>query len=277
MCFAFVVLNEFERAVVFRLGKVSGGPRGPGIIRIIPCIDKVTKLDMRTYSFDVAPQEILTKDSVTVAVDAVVFYRVNDPLKAIVQVADFRESTELLAATTLRNVLGTRDLSQLLSDREAISASMRAGLDHATEPWGIEVERVEIKDVRLPEQLQRAMAAEAEATREAKAKIITAEGEIKAAQALREASNLLTDNPTALQLRYLQALNSVSAEKNSTIVFPFPMEFLRGFMKGSPGWRSSSPRAIAAPPGYHHAGTDTKQTKGTDSDSYVEGTACCYV
>ncbi|KAJ8731846.1 hypothetical protein PYW08_014576 [Mythimna loreyi] len=228
----FVVLNEFERAVVFRFGKVSGGPRGPGIIRIIPCIDKVTKIDMRTFSFDVDPQEILTRDSVTVTVDAVVFYRVKDPIKAVVEVANYRESTQLLAATTLRNVLGTRDLSQLLSDREAISSSMRTGLDQATDPWGVEVERVEIKDVSLPEQLQRAMAAEAEATREAKAKIITAEGEIKASKALKEASNILMDNPMALQLRYLQALNSVSAEKNSTIIFPFPMDFLKAFMGG---------------------------------------------
>ncbi|XP_045764237.1 mechanosensory protein 2-like isoform X5 [Maniola jurtina] len=176
--------------------------------------------------------KVLTRDSVTVAVDAVVYYRIKEPLNAVIRVADYSASTRLLAATTLRNVLGMRDLAQLLSDREAISHMMQTNLDVATDPWGVEVERVEIKDVRLPVQLQRAMAAEAEADREARAKIIAAEGEIKASKALREASLVMIDNPTALQLRYLQSLNTISAEKNSTIIFPFPMDFLKTFLSG---------------------------------------------
>ncbi|XP_048485076.1 stomatin-like [Plutella xylostella] len=177
-------------------------------------------------------EQVLTKDSVTVAVDAVVYYRIKEPLNAVVRVADYSESTRLLAATTLRNVLGMRDLAQLLSDREAISHMMQSNLDEATDPWGVEVERVEIKDVRLPVQLQRAMAAEAEADREARAKIIAAEGEIKASRALKEASLIMCDNPMALQLRYLQSLSTISADNNSTIIFPFPMDFLRTFLTG---------------------------------------------
>ncbi|XP_047507343.1 band 7 protein AGAP004871-like isoform X1 [Pieris napi] len=230
----FKVVQEFERAVIFRLGRLrKGGARGPGLFFVLPCIDTYRKVDLRTVSFDVPPQEVLTRDSVTVAVDAVVYYRIKEPLNAVVRVADYSASTRLLAATTLRNVLGMRDLAQLLSDREAISHMMQANLDEATDPWGVEVERVEIKDVRLPVQLQRAMAAEAEADREARAKIIAAEGEIKASRALKEASLVMVDNPMALQLRYLQSLNTISAEKNSTIIFPFPMDFLRSFM--SPG------------------------------------------
>ncbi|XP_073951600.1 band 7 protein AGAP004871-like isoform X3 [Choristoneura fumiferana] len=231
----FKVVQEFERAVIFRLGRLrKGGARGPGLFFVLPCIDTYRKVDLRTVSFDVPPQEVLTRDSVTVAVDAVVYYRIKEPLNAVVRVADYSASTRLLAATTLRNVLGMRDLAQLLSDREAISHMMQANLDEATDPWGVEVERVEIKDVRLPVQLQRAMAAEAEADREARAKIIAAEGEIKASKALKEASLVMIDNPMALQLRYLQSLNTISAEKNSTIIFPFPMDFLKTFFT-SPG------------------------------------------
>ncbi|XP_048485276.1 band 7 protein AGAP004871 isoform X3 [Plutella xylostella] len=229
----FKVVQEFERAVIFRLGRVrKGGPRGPGLFFVLPCVDTYRKVDLRTVSFNVPPQEVLTKDSVTVAVDAVVYYRIKEPLNAVVRVADYSESTRLLAATTLRNVLGMRDLAQLLSDREAISHMMQSNLDEATDPWGVEVERVEIKDVRLPVQLQRAMAAEAEADREARAKIIAAEGEIKASRALKEASLIMCDNPMALQLRYLQSLSTISADNNSTIIFPFPMDFLRTFLTG---------------------------------------------
>ncbi|XP_072940925.1 band 7 protein AGAP004871-like isoform X1 [Epargyreus clarus] len=238
----FKVVQEFERAVIFRLGRLrKGGARGPGLFFVLPCIDTYRKVDLRTVSFNVPPQEVLTRDSVTVAVDAVVYYRIKEPLNAVVRVADYSESTRLLAATTLRNVLGMRDLAQLLSDREAISHMMQANLHEATDPWGVEVERVEIKDVRLPLQLQRAMAAEAEADREARAKIIAAEGEIKASKALREASLVMIDNPMALQLRYLQSLNTISAEKTSTIIFPFPMDFLKSFMSGG---TSSAPATL---------------------------------
>jgi len=194
-------------------------------------MDSYTKVDLRTVSFDVPPQEVLTRDSVTVAVDAVVYYRVNNATMSITNVEDSNRSTRLLAATTLRNVLGTKNLSEILSDREHISSTMQVSLDEATDPWGIKVERVEVKDVRLPVQLQRAMAAEAEASREARAKVIAAEGEQKASRALKEAADVMIQSPAALQLRYLQTLNTISAEKNSTIIFPLPIDMLAGFMK----------------------------------------------
>ncbi|XP_049804682.1 band 7 protein AGAP004871-like isoform X1 [Schistocerca serialis cubense] len=228
---SYKVVQEYERAVIFRLGRLrKGGARGPGIFFVLPCIDTYCKVDLRTVSFDVPPQEALTRDSVTVTVDAVVYYRVNDPLNAIVSVNNYSHSTRLLAATTLRNVLGTRNLSEILSEREAIAHTMQSALDEATDPWGVKVERVEIKDVRLPVQLQRAMAAEAEAAREARAKVIAAEGEMKASRALKEASDVMSESPAALQLRYLQTLNTISAEKNSTIIFPLPMDIVTPFL-----------------------------------------------
>ncbi|KAH9423204.1 hypothetical protein DERP_003481 [Dermatophagoides pteronyssinus] len=226
------VVQEYERAVIFRLGRlVRGGAKGPGIFFIIPCIDSYCKVDLRTVSFDVPPQEILSRDSVTVSVDAVVYFRISNATVAVSNVEDYGRSTRLLAATTLRNVLGTKDLSQILSERESISHVMQSSLDEATDPWGVKVERVEIKDVRLPVQLQRAMAAEAEAAREARAKVIAAEGEQRASQALRQAAEVMSGNPAALQLRYLQTLSSIAAEKNSTIVFPIPLELFKGMIK----------------------------------------------
>lgn len=228
---SFRIVQEYERAVIFRLGRLrQGGARGPGIFFILPCIDNYCKVDLRTVSFDVPPQEVLTKDSVTVAVDAVVYYRIADPLNAINNVTDYSHSTRLLAATTLRNVLGTRNLSEILSERENISHTMQSSLDEATDPWGVKVERVEIKDVRLPVQLQRAMAAEAEAAREARAKVIAAEGEMRASRSLKEASDVISESPAALQLRYLQTLNTISAEKNSTIIFPLPLDIITPFL-----------------------------------------------
>ncbi|KAL9878176.1 band 7 protein AGAP004871-like isoform X2 [Glossina fuscipes] len=227
----FKVVSEYERAVIFRMGRLrSGGARGPGVFFVLPCVDDYCKVDLRTVSFDVPPQEVLSKDSVTVTVDAVVYYRISDPLKAVIQVSNYSHSTRLLAATTLRNVLGTRNLSELLTEREAISHTMQVSLDEATDPWGVKVERVEIKDVSLPTALQRAMAAEAEAAREARAKVIAAEGEMKSSRALKEASDIISASPSALQLRYLQTLNNISAEKNSTIIFPLPMELLQPFL-----------------------------------------------
>ena len=205
----------------------KGGARGPGIFFILPCIDTYAKVDLRTVSFDVPPQEILTKDSVTVAVDAVVYYRISNATIAITNVEDYGRSTRLLAATTLRNVLGTKNLSEILSEREGISHIMQSTLDDATDPWGVKVERVEVKDVRLPVQMQRAMAAEAEASRDARAKVIAAEGEQKASRALKEAADVMVDSPAALELRYLQTLHSIAAEKNSTIVFPIPIEMFK--------------------------------------------------
>merc|ERR1739846_70256 len=211
---------------------MGGGAVGPGMFFVIPCTDEIRVMDLRTVSFDVPPQEILTKDSVTVAVDAVVYYRISSPLSAVCNVADFAKSTKLLASTTLRTVLGTKNLAEILSDRETIATHLLDLLDTATDPWGVKVERVEVKDVRLPQNLQRAMAAEAEATREARAKVIAAEGEQKASRALKEASDIISESPAALQLRYLQTLSSIAAEKNSTIIFPLPMDLIKNFGMG---------------------------------------------
>ncbi|XP_074594298.1 band 7 protein AGAP004871-like isoform X2 [Brevipalpus obovatus] len=229
--FCIKVVQEYERAVIFRLGRLlNGGAKGPGIFVILPCIENYTKVDLRTLTFDVPPQEVLTKDSVTVSVDAVVYYRVQNATISIANVENAHHSTRLLAQTTLRNMLGTHNLHEILSDRESISTSMQTVLDEATERWGIKVERTEIKDVRLPVQLQRAMAAEAEAAREARAKVIAAEGEQKASRALKEAAEVIAQSPAAIQLRYLQTLNTISAEKNSTIIFPLPIDLIGQFV-----------------------------------------------
>jgi len=230
LCLCLKVVTEYERVVIFRLGRLlKGGARGPGIFFVLPCTDEFRKVDLRTVTYNVPPQEVLSRDSVTVAVDAVVYYRIKNPTISVTNVFNVQVSTNLLAQTTLRNVLGTRTLTEILSDRENISHTMQISLDEATEPWGVLVERVEIKDVRLPVQMQRAMAAEAEATREAKAKVIAAEGEQKASIALREAALVIASSPAALQLRYLQTLNTIAAEKNSTIIFPLPIELLDAF------------------------------------------------
>ncbi|XP_071745653.1 band 7 protein AGAP004871 isoform X1 [Lepeophtheirus salmonis] len=236
LCVCFKVVQEYERAVIFRLGRLlSGGSRGPGIFFVLPCIESYQKVDLRTITLGVPPQEVLTKDSVTVSVDAVVYYRVSNATVSVANVENAHHSTRLLAQTTLRNILGTKNLHEILSDRESISGSMQSNLDEATAAWGIKVERVEIKDARLPVQLQRAMAAEAEAAREARAKVIAAEGEQKASRALREASKVIAESSSALQLRYLQTLNSISAEKNSTIIFPLPIDFLSHFLNRGNG------------------------------------------
>ncbi|RWS06727.1 band 7 protein-like protein [Dinothrombium tinctorium] len=232
LMFCVKVVQEYERAVIFRLGRLlHGGAKGPGIFFVLPCIETYTKVDLRTLTFDVPPQEVLTKDSVTVSVDAVVYYRVQNATVSVANVENAHHSTRLLAQTTLRNMLGTHNLHEILSDRETISSTMQRYLDNVTDFWGIKVERVEIKDVRLPVQLQRAMAAEAEAAREARAKVIAAEGEQKASRALKEAAEVITQSPAALQLRYLQTLNTISAEKNSTIIFPLPIDFISLFRK----------------------------------------------
>jgi len=233
LCVLIKVVQEYERAVIFRLGRLlEGGAKGPGIFFVLPCIESYQKVDLRTITLGVPPQEVLTKDSVTVSVDAVVYYRVSNATVSVANVENAHHSTRLLAQTTLRNILGTKNLHEILSDRESISGSMQTVLDEATTAWGIKVERVEIKDARLPVQLQRAMAAEAEAAREARAKVIAAEGEQKASRALREASEVISESPAALQLRYLQTLNSISAEKNSTIIFPLPIDMISHLMPG---------------------------------------------
>jgi len=232
LVFVVKVVQEYERAVIFRLGRLlTGGARGPGVFFVIPCVDVYEKIDMRSQTFEIPPQEILTKDSVTVFVNAIMYYKVKNAIHAVANVDDYSGSARLLAATTLRNVLGTLTLGDILCQREAIAREMKDVLDEGTEPWGVTVERVEVKDVRVPEQLQRAMAAEAEAAREARAKVIAAEGEHKASRALRHAAEIITESPAALQLRYLQTLNGISAENNSTIIFPVPIDIMSSFMQ----------------------------------------------
>ncbi|PAA93388.1 hypothetical protein BOX15_Mlig033788g2 [Macrostomum lignano] len=232
--FCLRVIAQYERAVILRFGRIlSTEATGPGLIFTMPCMDSVKRVDLRTMTFDVPTQEVLTKDSVTVAVDAVVYYRIFDPVMSVVNVEDSNRSTKLLAQTTLRNVLGTVSLYELLAGRDESAMVMQETLDAATDTWGVKVERVEIKDVRLPMQLQRAMAAEAEAAREARAKVIAAEGEQKASKALKAAAIELSECNVALQLRYLQTLSSISAEKNSTIIFPLPIELLKYFQQQS--------------------------------------------
>jgi len=226
--FCFRVVKEYERAVIFRLGRLKNGRGvvGPGLFFIIPCMDEIRVVDLRTISFDVPSQEVLTKDSVTILVDAVVYYSVFDAMLAVCEVEMAGTATNLLAATTLRNMMGTKTLQDILAHKVEAAKVMKEIMDEVTDEWGIRVERVEVKDVKLPIQMQRAMAAEAEADREAKAKIVAAEGEKNAAVALKEASDTISDGGCALQLRYLQTLNQIAAEKNSTIVFPLPLELL---------------------------------------------------
>nr|XP_033805244.1 stomatin-like protein 3 isoform X2 [Geotrypetes seraphini] len=231
---AIKIIKEYERAVIFRLGRiVSGKARGPGLIFILPCTDTFVKVDLRVISFAIPPQEILSKDSVTTNVDGVVFYKIENAIKSVANISNVHLATHQLAQTTLRNVLGTYCLSSILANREEIAHSIQAILDSATHEWGVKVNRVEIRDVRLPLQMQRAMAAEAEATREARAKVVAAEGEMNASRALKEAAMVITESPAALQLRYLQTLTTVAAENNSTIVFPLPIDILQNFIKHS--------------------------------------------
>ncbi|KAL4219258.1 hypothetical protein ACF0H5_021840 [Mactra antiquata] len=230
---ALKMVQEYERAVIFRLGRIIGGSKGPGLFFIYPCMDTMVTVDLRTRSFDINPQEILTKDQLTVTVDAVMYLKIIDPIASVTKIENVNAASKMLGATTLRNVLGTYNMTDILSQRDEINTKIKVMLDEATDPWGVDVERVEITDVCLPQQMQRAMAAEAEATREARAKIIAAEGEQKAARALKEAADVMAESPAAIQLRYLQTLNNISAEKNSTIIFPLPMEFMQTF-RGAP-------------------------------------------
>jgi regulator of protease activity HflC (stomatin/prohibitin superfamily) len=222
------ILKEYERGVLFRLGRLAG-VRGPGLIFIIPFVDRLTMVDLRVVTLDVPSQEAITRDNVTVKVNAVVYFRVMEPADAIVNVEDFRRATWNIAQTTLRNVLGQSDLDELLAHRERINQKLQKIIDEATEPWGIKVSIVEVKDVELPEGMKRSMARQAEAEREKRAKIIHASGEFEAAQQLQEAAHTLAQEPVGIQLRYLQTLTEIAVEKNSTIVFPVPIDFFKAF------------------------------------------------
>ena len=227
------ILKQYERGVIFTLGKVSveHGVKGPGIIFLWPGIQKLVRVSLRTVTMDVPSQDVITKDNVTVKVNAVVYFRVIDPAKAIIEVEDFYYATSQIAQTTLRSILGQNTFDDLLSNREAINAELQKVIDQQTEPWGVKVTTVEVKNVDLPAEMQRAIAIQAQAERERRAKIIHAEGELQAATKLAEASEIISKNPTSLQLRYLQTLTEIASEKNSTIIFPLPIDLLSAFQK----------------------------------------------
>ncbi len=227
---AIKIVREYERVVVFRLGRLQGA-KGPGLFFIIPIVDQVVKVDLRVVTFDVPPQEVITRDNVTVNVNAIVFFRVMSPEAAITQVEDYLQATSQISQTTLRSVLGQVELDELLAEREKLNKKLQMIIDEQTDPWGIKVKAVEIKDVRIPQEMQRAIARQAEAERERRSKVINAEGELQAATKLREAAEILTQNPASLQLRYLQTLIDISSERNtSTIVFPLPVDMMKAFM-----------------------------------------------
>jgi len=230
IAYAIRILREYERGVIFRLGRLVGA-KGPGLILLIPVIDKMVKVSLRVVTMDVPEQDVITSDNVTVRVNAVVYFRVMDPVKAIIAVEDFLYATSMISQTTLRAVLGQVELDSLLSERDKLNDKLQKIIDEDTEPWGIKVTKVEVKNVDLPQEMQRAIARQAEAERERRAKVIHAEGELQAAERLRQAADEISKQPTALQLRFLQTLTEIATEKNSTIVFPVPIDLLEPFMK----------------------------------------------
>jgi regulator of protease activity HflC (stomatin/prohibitin superfamily) len=228
---AIKVAREYERGVVFRLGRLLPEPKGPGLFLLIPVIDRMVKVDLRTITLNVPPQEVITKDNVPVRVNAVAYFRIIDPKAAIVQVENFMVATSQIAQTTLRSVLGQHLLDELLSERDKINAILQQIIDEATAPWGVKVSIVEVKDVEIPGGMQRAMARQAEAERERRAKVIAAEGEFQASERLKDAANVMAEAPVALQLRYLQTLLEIGATNSTTIVFPAPIDLIRPFIE----------------------------------------------
>jgi len=230
----FKVLREYERAVIFRWGRLARrliGGNGPGVVLIIPFIDKMVRVSLRTVTMDVPPQDVITRDNVSVKVNAVIYFRVVDQERATIQVEDYLYATSMMAQTTLRSVLGQSQLDDLLSKREQINSDLQRIIDQQTEPWGVKVNAVEVKNVDLPHEMQRAIARQAEAERERRAKVIHAEGEFEASRRLADAADVISRNPAALQLRYLQTLVEISAEKNSTTIFPIPIDTIAPFLK----------------------------------------------
>ena len=226
------ILREYERAVVFRLGRLIGA-KGPGIVLLIPAVDRMVRVDLRTVTLDVPPQDLITRDNVPAKVNAVSYYRVIDPIRAIVEVERYHSATSQIAQTTLRSVLGRADLDMLLSERDRLNEALQQIIDEQTEPWGIKVSTVEIKDVGIPQPMQRAMARQAQAERERRAKVINAEGEFQAAERLFDAAEIMSGNPAALQLRYMQTLLELGGDQNSTIVFPIPIDLIRPLLSAA--------------------------------------------
>ena len=224
---AIRILPEYERGVIFRLGRVTGPPKGPGLIFLIPLVDRLLRVSLRTVTMDIPPQDIITRDNVTVRVNAVTYFRVIDPLRAILEIEDYRFATSQIAQTTLRSNIGQATLDELLTNRDQINQTLQQIIDALTDPWGVKVGLVEVKDVELPDSMRRAMARQAEAERERRAKVIHALGEKEAAETLADAAGLLEAHPAGIQLRMLQTMTEVAAEQNSTLIFPLPMELLR--------------------------------------------------
>jgi regulator of protease activity HflC (stomatin/prohibitin superfamily) len=254
---AIRIVQEYERGVIFRLGRVLPGARGPGLFFIIPVIDRMVKVNLQTVTMNVPPQDVITRDNVTVRVDAVIYFHVVEPIKAIVEIQNYLLGTSQIAQTTLRSILGRAELDELLAKREDLNETLQAVIDELTEPWGVKVTLVEIKDVDLPESMQRAMARQAEAERVRRAKVINAEGEFQASAKLSDAAAVIARHPIAYQLRLLQTMSEVAAEKNSTLVFPFPVELLRYFDRtggvsvpatpGGPGGTEPAGAAASSP------------------------------
>ena len=250
------ILREYERGVIFRFGRRAsavvnpgGDGSGPGLVLLLPFVDKMVKVSLRTITLDVPPQDVITRDNVSVKVNAVLYMRVSEPAKAVLEIEDYMYATSQLAQTTLRSVLGEVELDELLSDREKINAVLKKIIDQRTEQWGIEVSAVEVKDVDLPDQMKRAMARQAEAERERRAKVINAQGELQASETLAQAARNLAMEPSAIQLRYLQTVTEIAAENNSTTIFPIPIELFRPFMNqaASAAAKSASPSEPAGP------------------------------
>jgi regulator of protease activity HflC (stomatin/prohibitin superfamily) len=240
------ILREYERGVIFRLGRLIA-QKGPGLIYLIPIVDRMVRVDLRTVTLTVPPQEVISKDNVTVRVNAVAYFRVIDPNKAVTEVENFLLATSQIAQTTLRSVLGKAELDSLLSERERLNVELQQIIDEQTEPWGVKVSTVEVKDVELPADMQRAIARQAEAERERRAKIISADGEFQAAEKLSQAANIISRNPATLQLRYLQTLLDIGVNQNSTIVFPLPLDMVKPFVER--GAAPSVPPPSPSPPG----------------------------
>ena len=241
------VLREYERGVIFRLGRLIA-QKGPGLILLVPVIDRMVRVDLRTVTLNSPPQEVITRDNGPARVNAVAYVRVIDPNSSIVEVENFLLATSQIAQTTLRSVLGKAELDQLLSERERLNEDLQKIIDEQTEPWGVKVSTVEIKDVEIPEQMQRAMARQAEAERERRAKIINSEGEFQAAQKLTDAADIISTNPASLQLRYLQTLLEIGSNQNTTVVFPLPMDMIEPFLGGEQGRKRPKPPSAAPTP-----------------------------
>jgi regulator of protease activity HflC (stomatin/prohibitin superfamily) len=235
---AIKIVKEYERGVIFRLGRVQGGAKGPGLFLLIPFVNKMVKVDLRTVTMEVPPQEVITRDNVPARVTAVIYFRVVDPNKSVIEVENHVLATSQISQTTLRSVLGQKDLDDLLTNREAINEELQKIIDEQTEPWGIKVSVVEVKDVEIPQNMQRAMARQAESERERRAKIISAEGEYQASQRLRQAADRL-ESPTALQLRLFQTMGEIASEQNSTIILPIPLDLFRPYLSGPDGHGAS--------------------------------------